>query len=355
VTGLPGLPANQLEIATNGWAPRLLAHGVDPNDYRRITAGLETWDGWLDAWVESAEAHAAIAIEADGRGWVRTAGDAFVRAALYLHFGAFLWLEDPARYRATTDRAADLHQQGMTRLDPSFERLEIPFADDRVVANLRRPLGVDRPPLMILVPGLDSTKEEFPLWEATFLDRGLATVSLDGPGQGEAGVVNPIRPDYELPVAALLDVLERRMDLDPGRVGITGIGLGGYYAARAAAFEPRITAVGVVGGAYQFARMPAIIRRKFMYSAHLTEVAAAASLAERFSLDGIAARIRQPYLVIHGGGDAVMDAADARRPTLEAARGEFKLYPDGNTVCQNVSHLFKPFLADWLGEKLREA
>ena len=50
--------------------------------------------------------------------------------------------------------------------------------------NLRRPAGADRPPLVLLIAGLDSTKEEFFAAENVFLARGMATFSLDGPGPG---------------------------------------------------------------------------------------------------------------------------------------------------------------------------
>ena len=74
------------------------------------------------------------------------------------------------------------------RLDPTAERLEVPVDGGTAYANLRRPRGAERSPYVVLVPGLDSTKEEFFYFEQGFLDRGIATVSLDGPGQGETGV-----------------------------------------------------------------------------------------------------------------------------------------------------------------------
>ena len=67
----------------------------------------------------------------------------------------------------------------------------------------------------------------------------MATVALDGPGQGETGLAVPIRPDYETAVSPLLDLLAKWDDLDHDRAGIVGVSLGGYYAPRAAAFEPR--------------------------------------------------------------------------------------------------------------------
>lgn len=342
----------RLETAKSHWAPRLLAHGVDYNDFLRTTGAIETWSGWLDAWVRVGEGHEQIARDAEADGHARTAGESFVRAAVYYHFAKSLWLEDVQVYRSTTLRSVEALRRGMRHLDPTFERLEITFDRDRIVANLRQPSGVERPPLVILVPGMDSVKEELPAWEDTFLARGLATVSLDGPGQGEAGFVNPIRPDYEAPVAALLDVLLTRQDLDVRRIGLAGLGMGGYYASRAAAFEPRVAAVAVVGGPYQFSRMPRLVKEKFMHSAQISDEQAAERFAAGFTLDGIAQRIQQPYLVIHGQHDAIMAWQDAERRATEAPRGEFRLYPDGNTVCHSVNHLLRPFLADWLRDRL---
>src|SRR5918992_265970 len=84
--------------------------------------------------------------------------------------------------------------------------LGVPRDGGRVGGTLRRPAGEDKPPLVLLVPGLDSTKEEFFRLENVFLDRGMATLSMDGPGQGESGYDLPIRPDYDVAVTAVLDV-----------------------------------------------------------------------------------------------------------------------------------------------------
>ena len=138
-----------------------------------------------------------------------------------------------------------------------------------MAANLRRPAGLECAPLVLLIPGLDSTKEEFFHWENVFLARGMATLSMDGPGQGETGFTLPIRADYEVAVAALLDDLSARAEprIDLTRVGAAGVSLGGYYAPRAAAFEPRIRAVAAISGPYDFGeiweQLPPLTREAF--------------------------------------------------------------------------------------------
>jgi 2,6-dihydroxypseudooxynicotine hydrolase len=79
--------------------------------------------------------------------------------------------------------------------------------------------------------GLDSSKEEMDSYESLFLNRGLATLTFDGPGQGEGEYDFAIRHDYEVPVGAVFDWLETRTDIDSGNAGLWGVSLGGYYAA----------------------------------------------------------------------------------------------------------------------------
>lgn len=89
-----------------------------------------------------------------------------------------------------------------------------------------------------------------------------------------------------------------------------------------------------------------------MYSAQVADAGAAESYAEGFTLEGVSERVAQPLLVIHGRHDAVLAWEDALRSARRAPRGEFKLYDDGNTVCSSVSALYRPYLADWIRERL---
>ena len=103
-----------------------------------------------------------------------------------------------------------------------------------------------------MVPGLDSTKEEFRSTEALFLERGMATFSVDGPGQGEAEYDLPIRGDWEVPGQAIVDAVAAQPGIDPERIGAWGVSLGGYYAPRMTSGVEQIRACIALAGPYNF-------------------------------------------------------------------------------------------------------
>jgi pimeloyl-ACP methyl ester carboxylesterase len=243
-------------------------------------------------------------------------------------------------------------------LDPTAERLQIPFEGTSMVATLRRPRDAGRAPLVLLLPGLDSTKEEFFNWEDVFLARGLATLSLDGPGQGETGYTTRLRPDYEVAVTAALDHLATRADtgLDLRSVGAAGVSLGGYYAPRAAAFEPRIRAAVAVGGPYNFGDcwdgLPQLTRETFVHHSGAADEAEAGRLAGQLDLGPVLPSLRQPLLVIFGKLDRLIPWRQAERVAAEAPDAELVLLEGGNHVCNNMPYRYQPLAADWLAERL---
>jgi pimeloyl-ACP methyl ester carboxylesterase len=352
------VPDARVQAAIDNWAPRFTTNGVDPNDFRTTTARIERWDEWLDAWCETAEVHRTLAEEALAAGHERSAGEAFVRAAVCFHFAKFVWVVDAERNRATTERAIGALYAAHELLDPTAERVEAPLDGATIAANLRRPApnGAGTPPLVILIPGLDSTKEEFFHWEDVFLTRGMATLSLDGPGQGESGFDLHIRPDYEVAVAAVLDALAGRDDVDLDRVGAAGVSMGGYYAPRAAAFEPRLKAVAGVSGPYNMGAnwdaLPSLTRETVQHHTGASSPEEARERASALDLDGVAAQIRQPCLVITGRHDRLIPWEDTKRIADEAPNGEWVLFDDGNHVCNNIPYKYRPLVGDWMRAKL---
>ncbi len=336
--------------------------GVDFNDFVRTTGRIERWADWLDGWSAVADEHLELARAAEDAGRARSAGEAYLHAALCLHFGKFVWVLDAAAHRVATERSIAALYRAHGYLDPTTERIEALLDGALLAGNLRRPGSDPRPPsppLVLLIPGLDSTKEEFFHHENAFLARGMATLSMDGPGQGETGFSLPIRPDYEVAVAAMLDALAGRVDVDLGRVGAVGVSLGGYYAPRAAAFEPRIRAVVGISGPYDFGErwddLPPLTRETFMVKSGARDEREGRSRAAALTLRDVADRLEQPALFVTGRLDRIVPWQQTERAAREAPRGSFVLFDQGSHVCSNIPYRYRPLVADWMSDRLTEA
>lgn len=351
------MPDQKVQAAINNWAPRFIAQGVDYNDYFRTTGKIERWDDWCREWCATGDIHREAAVAAEQKANTLTAGEAYIAAALCYHFAKFSFQDHPEEYHAAARKSIDCYGRGLRYLDATAERVEIAFEGKTLVGILRRPAGVSRPPLVLLLPGLDSVKEEFFYWEAPFLKRGLATFSLDGPGQGESGLNTYIRPDYETAVAAALDVLERRRDLSARCIGVVGVSMGGYYAVRALAFEPRVRAAVENCGPWNMGEclpgMPELSRATFQYHSGATTMQEALARAHHLTLDGAAQRIDRPLLVIHGKLDRLIPLGQAHKIARAAgAHAQMVVFENGNHVCNNIPYLYRPLTVDWLREKL---
>lgn len=347
----------RVQAAIANWAPRFIANGIDYNDFVTTTARIERWDQWCPEWIRTAVRHEDLAREAEERASPLSAALAYARAAICYHFSKFVVFEDMALYDAAHRATVDNFRKALPWLDPPAERVAIPYGATSLPAHLRLPPGIERPPVVVIVSGLDSVKEEAWTFEPLFNARGMATLTFDGPGQGESEAL-PIEPEFEKPVGAVLDWIARRPDLDAGRVGAVGISLGGYYVARAAAYEPRLKCAVPIAGPYAFAgefdELPPISQQAFQVRSHSPTLAVARERAARLTLDGVAQRITLPFLIIFGRQDRLIPWQQAERLHREVASRDKHLvmYEDGNHVCNNLPYAYRPLVADWVGQRL---
>lgn len=345
---------NRLVEVTGHWLPRMEVAGIPSTLSREVIAAAGDWPNWCRAWSDAGAEHMAMGQAALAAGHQVTAGEAFTRAALLYHFAQFMFFDDPDQKAAATAQKLRAYQKAAPLLQPPAQPVEIPFEGGTLKAYLRQPQGAMRG-LVILIPGSDSTKEEFPGFEAHFLRRGLGTLAVDGPGQGEGRAFGPLRPDITTAIAATVAHLRDDLGIHTP-LGLAGMAYGGHLVLRAAAGVPELSAVVSINGFFDLGQMweafPQVYRDNMRYALGGTDAADTQARALGFTLrDAPAPAV--PALVLHGGLDKVFPADQARaQADWAGARAEMHLFPRGNHVCNNIPYIYRPLVADWLAEKL---
>lgn len=285
--------------------------------------GEETTDGevWRREWSRTGKEISTAAQEALDRGEITTARRAFFRAMSYWrHSEFFLKSSDPRREEAFTEGRRNFRKAAELS-DGHIEQIAVPFEGQEMEGYVVRPdnSGKARPTVLFL-GGADSWAEELYFLGGTeFPSRDLNVVMVDTPGRGSSLRFKEMysRPDYEVPVTAILDYLEQRSDVDSARFGLAGVSFGGYYAPRAAAFEPRVKAVAAWCGTWSiltdfYEYYPPLQEQLQWLTGSKDDADAREKLAE-FTLAGVADKLTIPVYVMHGTADIIMDIQGAHR------------------------------------------
>ena len=343
------------------WAPRFVSNGVLLADFEEVTAGIERWEDWCAAWCERGKVHEALGREALAQGYKLSAGEHLVRASMYFHFAKFVFVHDQKQMRDAHMRSVGCYQDALPHLRPAGERVAIPFEGKTMYGVLRKPSvatgHTGRLPILVMAPGLDSTKEELHAYEEPFLARGIAILAIDGPGQGEAEYEIPICGDYERAARAACDWIGTRTDLDSSKIGMWGVSLGGYYAPRASAYEKRIRACIGISGPFEWkeiwAALPVLTREAFRVRSHCATEADALKNAATLSMKEAAPKITCPIFIVTGRQDRLVPASHAERLARSVSGPvELLIVEDGGHNANNRPYRYRSRTADWLAGQL---
>ena len=160
-------------------------------------------------------------------------------------------------------------------------------------------------------------------------------------------------------MAAVLEALPGLDGVELERIGAVGVSLGGYYAARAAAFEPRIRAVVGVSSPFNLGAawdaLPLVSRETFAAKSGARDQEDARVRAGWLDLAPVIGRLVQPALFITGRLDRVIPWEQTAQIARDAPNARFVLFDDGTHVCNNMPYRYRPLAADWIRECLLQA
>jgi dipeptidyl aminopeptidase/acylaminoacyl peptidase len=331
---------------------------------------------FLREWVRVADKLAELAREDEERGRLYSAGSKLKRASIYYVTAERMQGRGHLGRIETYRKALGAFAKGTKYTGDNVERVEIPYGDGKnLAAYLTLAHGVGPHPVVVFCNGLDSCKEM--LWLGGFPEslakRGISCLCVDQPGTGEALRLQEIPATYasEQWASAWVDWLEKQPSVDADRIGMTGVSLGGHFAPRAVAFEPRFASGAVWGANHNWAE----VQQKRLkqeaenpvphYWNHVMWVFGAKDMDDFFkkakgmTLDGIMERIKVPFLVTHGANDRQIDVAYAHRSyeqLVNAPKRELKIFTEREGGVEHVGADNMAFgcdyIADWFAETL---
>ncbi|MFI7611009.1 alpha/beta hydrolase [Nonomuraea terrae] len=313
---------------------RATGAGLDPHEYLRVTGELTDLDQWGEAFMRAAREHLARAGQA---ATAISTGEHLRAAARWFHFATL----GPNRQNALAAAEADTAmRRALELLEPPARRIEGPG----FTGWLRGP--ADAAATVVVVPGLDSGKEEFHDLVTALLRRGLAVFAMDGPGQGALAATSTVRADYHHVIGQVIDTL------GPRNVGLVGLSLGGYYVAESAARECRVAAAVTVSGPFRlhWDVLPPPVRDLLIQRAGGEE--AARRFAGQVDLSALAPQITCPLLIIDGGQDVIPGVTNGEPLACLAPHGRYVSLPHGDHLLGNARPDWLAMAVDWISGAL---
>ena len=246
------------------------------------------FESWHTEWLKTAKRIHGYADDCFSKGHLTSAKEAYLRASNYYRVSEFMLIDpEDSRIQTTWENSKECFAKAINLLPYDVEQIEIPYEEttlpghfyhykskeeeksfnkndnDNVekdnnssISKLSSSSSSSSYPTLIVHGGFDSTLEElYSSAAAPALDRGYNCLTFEGPGQG--GVIRkqkiPFRYDWEKVVSPVIDYAIQKKDdfaIDTKHIALMGISMGGYLAARAAAFDNRISACILYNGVY---------------------------------------------------------------------------------------------------------
>jgi 2,6-dihydroxypseudooxynicotine hydrolase len=351
---------------------RALPLGLDLSEIDRVIASCDSfyrggYRDWPTQWFKAGDQYLERGHKALAENRRETAAQMLLSAATCYHLAGYMH-HDIGRLLPETQksflRAVEIYWEAAALFSPPALRLDVPYGDTMLYPFLRLPPGVERPPCVILIGGANSNMINMHAVSDYYLDRGMATIGLDGPGQGEfrarTGMACSVRA-FDKALTAIADWVEKDDRLDGKRIGLYGRATGSLLAMHAAALDKRFRAVVAHPAAFH---VPNYFQQAFAHTlvSHRLEMCSfmgaktiedGSRLLRELTLEDVADKLDFPILSVCSADDETMPTTESH--TLKSrVKGPVELLIFPGKGHGGPSKLSLPLEADWMRDRLAQ-
>lgn len=338
---------------------RAIGSGLDYNDFEKIMARYEIEGDFAKVCDNVGDENKVLAEKAKREGHEQTACRFFFNASAAYRVGQYSIVEDNELKLCMYRKLIDCYAEAAKYFTHPTHKVEIPYEESSLSGWLRIPQKADSNcPAVLSIGGADGWREEHHNISEYYLERGIAFLLVDGPGQGETRLFNKLYMplDVERSLSAAIDFLYRD-DRVGKKIGCVGWSLGGYLCARTVSYNKYVKAACIVGGSYY-------PKEILGYYPHFVNVFSALTgerdhakvyeLIDGMTMEGLAKNITCSLLFVHGRCDPLFSLEGVRKIFDEASSIDktLKIWDDGNHCCTNHYTEMVALGADWFAEKL---
>lgn len=344
--------------------------GAEANaDFAGIRDRVKKYADISPAFETAAKRREAKARAAEDAGETVTARQNYFIAAVQYAASQWPYDENNEKNLALNQRKRECYLKYAEYADRKVEAAWIPFQGKALPGWFHLPPGYSggRIPAVVSIPGMDGFKEaSVAMYGDRWLSRGIAVLSIEGPGQYESAVLGiPVSmPNWIEAGRAIMDWMAARPEVDPQRIGVIGQSFGSFFATISAAAEPRYRACAVTATCLEpgchtiFEEASPTFKQRFMYMSGYTDEAAFDEFCKTLTWEGHAEKIRVPYLCVAGESDELSPLAHTERllATLQCPK-QLVVYQDsrhsvGNVPAAQLGPTPAILVADWMHARL---
>jgi alpha-beta hydrolase superfamily lysophospholipase len=312
---------------------RFRAMRIPEQTINEVLGGIRSLANWMDGWNLAAQRFLSEARGEERSGRWQEAAIARINAAMCFHVAHLVTDTDPRTLRTLRASCVTTFAQAVPRLMPEVRKISLPWRTRTLPAYVATPTAGSGPyPLLVLLNGATTCKEELLLWAIPLLDDGVAVMTVDWPGTGESASFTSPLADCDDMTDGIFGFVAEHPDLDPEMVAFGGFSLGGAVAIRCAAYDRRLLGAMAVTPPYDplswWSYVNPLVRLQLMTLAVNSD--SAEDVIAEFGLVDLVPRLRTPLLVFGAGRDLVVPAEES--VALASAAGDLATlvwYPEG--------------------------